>query len=132
MQILPAANIGNYPVTFGEISSKQEAAQLASLENMKNELSKFDPASLPLSSQITYDILMDSINRSMALAPYYYYNELLSSTGGIQSEYPILLAEYAFHSVKDVEEYLTLLSKYDTFFSSYAALKKKKPNRDFL
>ncbi|MDE6887667.1 MAG: DUF885 domain-containing protein [Eubacterium sp.] len=121
-----AANIGNYPVTFGEISSKQEAAQLASLENMKNELSKFDPASLPLSSQITYDILMDSINRSMALAPYYYYNELLSSTGGIQSEYPILLAEYTFHSVKDVEEYLTLLSKYDTFFQQLCSFEKEK------
>lgn len=121
-----SADIQQYPVTFGEVSAKQESAQLASLENMKNELHTYDPSSMSTSAQLTYDILEDSISRSMELAPYYYYNELLSSTGGVQAEYPILLAEYMFHSVQDVEDYLKLLSQYDILFQQICTFEKEK------
>lgn len=121
-----SADIQQYPVTFGEISAKQESAQLASLENMKNELHTYDPSSMSTSAQLTYDILEDTISRSMELAPYYYYNELLSSTGGVQAEYPILLAEYTFHSVQDVKDYLKLLSQYDILFQQICTFEKEK------
>lgn len=121
-----SADIQQYPVTFGEVSAKQESAQLASLENMKNELHTYDPYSMSTSAQLTYDILEDSISRSMELAPYYYYNELLSSTGGVQAEYPILLAEYMFYSVQDVEDYLKLLSQYDILFQQICTFEKEK------
>lgn len=124
-----SAEISQYPITFGEISSGSETSQLASLENMKKELQTYDTASMPLSSQLTYDVLEDSINRSLEMAPYYYYDELLSSTNGVQAEYPILLAEYAFHSKKDVEEYLTLLSQYDTYFGQVCDFEKQKAKR---
>lgn len=125
-----SAGIEDYPVTFGNVSSKQESSQLAALENIQNELKKYDSSKMSLSSQITYDILQDSVSRSMDLAPYYYYNELLSSTGGIQSEYPILLAEYAFHTKKDVDDYLTLLSQYDTLFQQICSFEKEKAKQD--
>ncbi len=125
-----SADIREYPVTFGIVSSKQESSQLAALENMQNELKKYDSSRMSLSSQITYDILQDSISRSMELAPYYYYNELLSSTGGVQSEYPILLAEYSFRTKKDIDDYLTLLSQYDTLFQQVCAFEKEKAKQD--
>jgi len=121
-----SADIRQYPVTFGEVSAKQKSMQLASLENMKKELYTYDPSHMSISAQLTYDILEDSITRSMELAPYYYYNELLSSTGGVQAEYPILLAEYTFHSVKDIEDYLKLLSQYDTLFQQICTFEKEK------
>lgn len=124
-----SAEITQYPVTFGEISVRHESAHLATLENIKKELHTFDPSVMSISDQMTYDILEDSISRSLALAPYYYYDELLSSTGGVQSEYPILLAEYTFHSAKDVEEYLTLLTQYDTFFEQVCTFEKEKAKR---
>lgn len=124
-----SAEIPQYAVTFGEISTKFESSQLASLENMQHELHQFDPSAMSLADQLTYDILDDSISRKLELAPYYYYDELLSSTGGVQAEYPILLAEYSFHTVKDVEEYLTLLSQFDTLFQQICSYEKEKAKR---
>ena len=124
-----SAEISNYPVTFGEISSTKETEQLASLENMQKELHTYDPSSMSVPSQLAYDVLDDSIARSLELAPFRYYEELLSSTGGVQSEYPILLAEYTFHSVKDIEDYLELLSQYDTFFDQVCTFEKEKAKR---
>lgn len=121
-----AANIADYPVTLGEISAKQKSTQLAALENMKQELHSYDPSTMSVSCRLTYDVLEDSINRSLALAPYYYFTEPLSSTGGVQSEYPILLAEYTFHSVKDIEDYLKLLSQFDTYFQKICLYEKEK------
>ncbi len=124
-----SADISQYPVTFGEISAKNESEQMAALENMRNELYTYDPSSMSVNAQITYDILEDSITRSLELAPYYYYDEPLNSTNGVQSEYPILLAEYVFRSKQDVEDYLLLLSEYDSFFNQICTFEKEKAKR---
>lgn len=124
-----SADLTDYPVTLGEISARQESAQLASLENMKQELHSYDPSKMSVSCRLTYDVLEDSINRSMAMAPYYYFTEPLSSTGGVQSEYPILLAEYTFHSKKDIEDYLQLLAQFDTYFQKVCLFEKEKAKR---
>lgn len=126
-----SANITEYPVTLGEVSARQESAQLASLENMKKELHTYDPSKMSVSCRLTYDVLEDSINRNMALAPYYYFTEPLSTTGGVQSEYPILLAEYTFHSKKDITDYLQLLSQFDTYFQKICLFEKEKAKRGF-
>lgn len=124
-----AADIPQYPVTFGELSAQNASSELASLENIKKELHTYDTSSMSLQAQITYDILEDSIARSLDMAPYFYYDEILSSTNGVQSEYPILLAEYTFRSKKDIEDYLDLLSQYDTYFSQVCTFEKEKAKR---
>lgn len=121
-----SAQITDYPITFGEISRKSESKQLAVLENMKNELETFDVSDMPVSSQLTYDVLKDSIDLNLERAPYYYYDEILSTTNGVQNEYPILLAEYTFRSKKDVEDYLELLSQYDDYFNQICNFEKEK------
>lgn len=124
-----AAQITDYPVTFGEISYQDDEKQMALLENMKQELSLYKNAVQSDELKLTYDILEDSINLQLALAPYYYYEEPLSSTNGVQSEYPILLAEYAFHTRQDVEDYLNLLSQYDVYFDQVCEFEKEKAKR---
>ncbi len=121
-----SADITDYPITFGEVSKKSEEKQLALLENIKKELQTFDVSTMPASSQLTYDVLMDSINLNLERAPYYYYDELLSTTNGAQNEYPILLAEYTFRTKKDVDDYLKLLSKYDDYFQQICEFEKEK------
>lgn len=121
-----SAEINDYPITFGDISHDQETAQLAAMENLKSELHRFDTSSMSIANQLTYDILEDYLNRKLELAPYFYYNELLSSTNGVQSEYPILLAEYTFHTKNDVDDYLELLSQYDSYFESVCNFEKEK------
>lgn len=121
-----SAHILDYPITFGEVGSESESKQLAILENVKKELETFDVSHMSVSSQLTYDVLKDSIHLNLELAPYYYYNEMLSSTNGVQNEYPILLAEYTFRSKKDIEDYLQLLSQYDKYFNQVCDFEKEK------
>lgn len=124
-----SADISKYRVTLGEVSVDAEAANLASLENIKNELQTYDTSSMSTAAQLTYDVLKDSIDRKLELAPYYYYEELLGSTNGTQAEYPILLAEYQFHSKKDIEDYLELLSQYDTYMKQICRFEKEKSKK---
>ncbi len=121
-----SAGITRYPVTLGEMSSENSTSQSASLENLKSELKTFDTSSMSVASQLAYDVLEDSVNRNLELAPFYFYNEPLSPTNGAQSEYPILLAEYAFYSKEDIENYLSLLNQYDTYFNQVCTFEKEK------
>lgn len=121
-----SAGIPQYPVTFGELSTENEASHTASLENVKRKLLEYDKSAMCTPLQLTYDILEDSVNRSLELSEYRFFEEPLSSTGGIQAEYPILLAEYTFHSKKDIQDYLELLSQYDTFFKKVCNFEKQK------
>ncbi len=121
-----SAEILQYPITLGEVSTENETLQLASLENLKTELQRYDTSAMSVSSRLTYDVLEDSINRSLEQAPYYFYHELLSSSNGVQSEYPILLAEYTFYNKDDIENYLHLLTQYDAYFQQVCNFEKQK------
>ena len=121
--------ITEYPITFGHISSADEAMQMSNYENIRNTLLKFRDTEMSVPLRMSYDVLMDTVERNLELAPYYYYHEYLSSTNGVQSEFPILLAEYAFYSTKDVDEYLKLLSQMDTYFQEICEFEKKKAKR---
>lgn len=124
-----SAKIVEYPVTLGNISIENKSSELASLENLKSELQTYDTSAMSVSSQITYDVLEDYINKNMETAPYYYYHEPASSTNGVQSEFPILLAEYTFYSKKDIDNYLNLLSQFDTYFNQLCNFEKQKAKK---
>lgn len=57
---------------------------------------------------------------------YPYYEEPLSPNSGMQTQLPLLLAEYAFRSVQDVEDYLDLLSSVPAYFASLAQYEQEK------
>ena len=118
--------ISKYPLTFGNISYEHHIQELAGLENIKKKLQKYNPTDYPLDLHMTYDVLADSVNRRLAMSPYFYYEELLSSTNGVQSEYPILLAEYAFHKKQDIMDYFGLLEQFDSFFENVCEFEKQK------
>ena len=46
----------------------------------------------------------------------YYYANPLSPSSGMQSQLPILLAEYTFRSQQDITDYLVLLDQTDSYF----------------
>ena len=60
------------------------------------------------------------------MAEYPYYNEPLSPNSGMQSQLPILLAEYAFRTKKDITDYLALLDQTDEYFSSLLTFEQEK------
>ena len=51
---------------------------------------------------------------------------MFSPSGGIQIQYPILMAEYTFRCKEDIENYLALLKMTPEYFASYCDFTKEK------
>lgn len=78
------------------------------------------------SNQRTYDILLDYLETEKEAYTYLYYDEPLSPTSGMQNQLPILLAEYTFEDVADVENYLNLLKSVSAYFEGLAQFEHEK------
>lgn len=81
-----------------------------------------------LSSQdaYLYQLLVMSLQNSLKLGEYTYYQEPLSPSSGMQTQLPILLAEYTFRSKRDVEDYLALLDQTDEYLASLLVFEQEK------
>jgi uncharacterized protein (DUF885 family) len=118
--------ITGYSVSFGDASSDGRAQELSYLKDTKKSLKAFSYQTLSKSDQFTYDILLDSLDSAIALADYELYGEPFTSSNGVHSQLPILLAEYPFYTLSDVEDYLALLEQVDVYFSQLLDFEAEK------
>jgi uncharacterized protein (DUF885 family) len=121
-----SAGIRDYEVTLGSLSKDSPKASSRELNALQNQLAAFSRRSLSDDERLTYDLLCDYVNRQQTLSSFPYYNEVLTPSGGITSQLPVLLAEYPFRTTQDVEEYLTLLSQMDDYFSGVLEYEEAK------
>lgn len=98
----------------------------AAAENTLAALRSLHPERLNSSDQWLCKLLSRYLEHSLALGSFSYYNEPLSPSSGMQSQLPILLAEYAFRSKRDVEDYLSLLDQTDEYFASLLLYEQEK------
>jgi uncharacterized protein (DUF885 family) len=103
-----------------------------SYENILKSLSETDPSKLNASDRYTYTLLVRSLQNSLELSKYTYYDEPLSPSSGAQSQLPILLAEYTFRSRRDVEDYLALLNQTGKYFDSLLTYEQEKADEGLL
>ena len=118
--------VTDYEVTLGDISFDAIFDSYARIENYLATLNQFDKEKLPLSKQITYDLLKKDFESSLSVTSYLLYDELLAPSSGIHAQLPILLEEYLFYDEGDVEDYLTLLASTKDYFSQIIAFEKEK------
>ena len=118
--------IHSHKISLGSLSKEDAKASTASLENVLAALSRFDYDALNTRGQLTYDILKDSCEKNLSAASRYYYEEPLRPTTGVQSELPILLAEYAFYDSCDVTDYLSLLTCVEDYFDQIILFEQEK------
>ena len=126
-----AYGVKDAPVTFGLYSAKSKAGAAAALENMLETLSGFSRPDLSEGSRLTYDILEDQLPRELALSAFPYYEEVFSPSLGAQAQLPVLLAEYAFYSEADIQNYLSLLSQLDTYYDSLLEYERERARAGF-
>ncbi|MDE7222815.1 MAG: DUF885 family protein, partial [Acetatifactor sp.] len=74
----------------------------------------------------TRKLLALSLENSLEMQSHAYYEEPLSPASGMQSQLPILLAEYSFRTARDVEDYLALLSQTGTYYDSLLTYEQEK------
>ena len=121
-----AAGIDTYEITLGSLSKNSPKAQAKQLDHLTAQLKKYKNRTKNAEERLTYRLLEDYLARQQNLAAYPYYDEPLTPSGGVTSQLPVLLAEYTFHSAKDVEDYLGLLAQMDTYFSGILSYEQAK------
>lgn len=109
---------------YNEMNSAQTEA--IEIEEALHALSSISKHHLNEKDRYTYDLLMRYLNRQLKGAAFTFYAEPLSPASGMQAGLPILLADYAFRRVEDVEIYLKLLEQTDAYLEGLVAFENQK------
>lgn len=116
------------PVTFGYFSTDQGARKI-STENTQAALERFSYRKLSRDNRLTYDVLNYYLELSKKENEYLLYEEPLGIVSGVQTQIPVLLSEYQFHSKEDVDAYLELMKTTPEYFKSLIAFEREKAER---
>lgn len=112
-------------ITLGSYDTDSSSAGRRLLKKFL-KLQTIAPGSLTKEQRITYDLLQYCLKTELDRLDFQLLEEPLVPSIGIQSQLPILLAEYSFYSEEDVQNYLALLSCVPAYFDSIIALEEKK------
>ncbi len=127
-------NFGIYgyePCLPGYSADASRQGQIA-LENTLASLNSIHRKKLTPSDAYLCKLLTRYLENTLALSEFSYYSEPFSPSSGIQTQLPILLAEYTFRSKRDVEDYLTLLDQIDEYFASLLKYEQEKAEAGLL
>lgn len=124
--------IKDYEVTLGSISETDSMKACSAIENLNVSLQALDHPQLTEENRLTFDILSYYLERRQENLDFYLYPELFSPSQGLQSQLPIVLAEYEFRNKKDIEDYLSLLSSLDTYFTEAVEFEKYRAENGIL
>ncbi len=112
--------------TLPTYDKTRSLADYHTLVSTLDSLKEIQRNSLSETNQRTYDILLDYLEREEKAYAYLYYDEPLSPTSGMQNQLPILLAEYSFGDITDIENYLCLLQSVPAYFEGLARFEQEK------
>lgn len=118
--------IYDYEPVLSNYNRESSLRNHTAMENTVTALKSIDSENLSDADAWLYKLLTRSLENSLAMAEYPYYNEPLAPNSGMQSQLPILLAEYAFRSKRDITDYLALLDQTDEYFSSLLTFEQEK------
>lgn len=118
--------ITHYAPALPHYSADAQALAEAELADYIAQLENINYDKLSEEHQYTYTLLTRFLAHTQEGNRFPYYEEPLSPSSGMQSQLPILLAEYTFRSVQDVEDYLALLDQTDEYFASLLVYEQEK------
>ena len=123
--------IYDYTPTLPAYSAQGSVQAQVTAENTLAALSALKTDRLKDHNAYLCRLLVRSLENSLRLSQYPYYDEPLSPASGMQGQLPILLAEYTFRTRKDVEDYLALLDQTDEYFASLLAYEQERQQQGF-
>ena len=109
--------IKKIPISYGQCTTDSELIQI-NVEKEQKKLHSYNKHSLSSQNQLTFDVLNNYLESAHDLAPYTLYVEPLAPLTGTQSQLPVILSEYRFYEISDIENYLKLLTKTPEYFRS--------------
>ena len=124
--------IKEYQAVLPGYVSGKNLVSLSLTENLLARLYALDTSEFGNSTRYTHALLTTTLENSLALGAFPYYDEPLSPSSGMQSQLPILLAEYTFRCKRDVEDYLRMLDQSDEYFESLLIYERQKAQAGLL
>ncbi|MEG2231496.1 MAG: DUF885 domain-containing protein [Lachnospiraceae bacterium] len=121
--------ITSYTVQLPSFQEEEYHTHKMMAENYQSTLQHIHPGSLSKQEKLVLAMLLEACEQDLVMSRFDYYDEPLSPGSGMQSQLPILLAEYAFTSKKDIEDYLTLLACIPQYLNSLAEYEGKKAEK---
>ncbi len=111
---------------YGDFTLESLQEETASTEEMLSRLQAIPKSSLTPQSQLDYDILLSYLETECMAKGLEEMVRPLAPTIGIQAQLPVLLAEYAFYSPQDIEDYFLLLEGLDDYFGQLLAFEEQR------
>ena len=124
--------ICDYKVQLPCYSKQEELYSQVAAENALASLKGIRVSRLSEKDAYSYTLLKRYLENSLQKSSFSYYGEPLSPSSGMQSQLPILLAEYTFRSRQDVEDYLKLLEQTEGYFDSLLCYEQEKAGAGLL
>lgn len=119
-------DIKSETITLGTYKLSDMITNNKKLKTLRSRLLEFDRESLDAIQKVTYDALLETLNTQLMAEGLELYEQPLAPTIGVQAQLPILLAEYTFHSLEDVENYLALVEQLDTYYREILSFEQMK------
>ncbi len=103
-------------VTLGHFGKDTLLAGNRTATDYLNRLHTFSRETMSPSEQLIYDLLEYTFANSRFPEEAVFYDSPLGPTTGLQTQLPVLLAEYRFYTEEDVENYFLLLQDLPNYF----------------
>lgn len=120
------SGISDYTVTLGAFGEETHQEALLQAEKTISRLMEFSYDDLTAGQQQTFDILVSALHTELSSGDYYLYAEPLTTNTGIHIQLPVLLAEYRFERLQDVDQYLLLLADVPRYFGNLLNFERAK------
>ena len=124
--------ISHYNPTLPCYSKEEQLQTAQEIDNYLNNLQNINIDKLNDNNQYVYNLLNRYLQHEKEGNAFPYYGDVLSPSSGMQSELPILFAEYTFRTKQDVDDYLALLDQTDEYFQSLLDYEKEKKDAGLL
>lgn len=121
-----AYGITDNPLTLGEFNLEAMKDDSEYVKSVLKELKSINYQELSDTQKDDYKVLFAALETGLKSDGLELYAQPLSSTVGVQAQLPVLLAEYAFHDRRDVENYLSLLADIDRYYRELLAFEQLK------
>ncbi len=118
--------ITEYEPALGSFNIEEMKQSYEEMKVLKEEIEAFTYEELTREQQFTYDIILDYIDTELSVENLLLYTEVLGPVTGYQAQLPVLLAEYKFRTVQDIEDYLALVALVDDLFAELVEFEKAK------
>ena len=116
----------NISASLGDFTYASFQKRIQDLKDQQVSLQNFMNQDLSKQDAMTAELLDWWLTGQIEMEDFYYFQEPLGPTLGVQAQLPVLLAEFAFRKEADVDLYLDLLKQLPDYFAQIIDFEREK------